>query len=198
MHVDIHSSGHAPKEELKKVLQLIKPNYFVPVHGFYFMRAANRENAVDVGIPQKNVFLLDNGEVAELTKNSFTMTDKTVDAFMVLVDGLGVGDVGEVVLRDRRILAEEGMIVIIASVDKEKGHLLKNPDIISRGFIYLKENQEILDQIRGKIKNIFNQITQQQQVDSEYLKSLIRDQVGQFLYQKTKRRPMILPVVIEV
>jgi len=197
-HVDIHSSGHAPKEELKKVLQLVKPKFLVPVHGYFFMRAANRENAVDVGLPRENVFLMDNGEVAELGEKSFKVTSETVDAFMVLVDGLGVGDVGEVVLRDRRILSEEGMLVIIMTLDKEKGHLLKNPDIISRGFIYLKENQEILDQVRARLRNIVNQIPKQQQVEAEYIKSIIRDQIGQFLYQKTKRRPMILPVVIEV
>ncbi|MEK7115206.1 MAG: hypothetical protein AAB847_02515, partial [Patescibacteria group bacterium] len=160
--------------------------------------AANRENAVDTGIPRENVFLMDNGEVAELGEKTFETTGKTVDAFMVMVDGLGVGDVGEVVLRDRIILSAEGMIVIIATLDKEKGHLLKNPDIISRGFIYLKENQEILDQIRARLRNIINQIPKQQQIEAEYLKSVIRDQIGQFLYQKTKRRPMILPVVIEV
>ena len=198
MHMDIHSSGHAPKEELKKVIQLVKPKHIVPVHGYYFMRAANRENAVDVGLPRENVFLMDNGQVAEATASDFKITDKTVDAFMVMVDGLGVGDVGEVVLRDRRILADEGMVVIINTLDKEKGTLLKNPDIISRGFIYLKENQEILDQIRARLRNIINQMPKHQQIEAEYLKSLIRDQIGQFLYHKTQRRPMILPVVIEV
>jgi ribonuclease J len=198
MHVDIHSSGHAPKEELKKVLQLVKPKFLVPVHGYYFMRAANRENAVDVGLPRENVFLMDNGQVAELTDKNFKISNKTVDAFYVMVDGLGVGDVGEVVLRDRRILSEEGMIVIIATLDKEKGHLLKNPDIISRGFIYLKENQEMLNQVRGKIKTIIGQIPKEQQIEAEYLKSLFRDQIGQLIYRKTQRRPMVLPVVIEV
>lgn len=197
-HVDIHSSGHAPKEELKKVISLVKPKHLVPVHGYYFMRAANRENAVDVGMERNDVFLMDNGQVAELNKTGFKITNKTIDAFMVMVDGLGVGDVGEVVLRDRRILAEEGMIVIISTLDKEKGHLLKNPDIISRGFIYLKENQEMLENIRSRIRSLLSQIPKEQQIDAEYFKSIIRDQIGQFLYHKTKRRPMILPVVIEI
>ena len=197
-HIDIHSSGHAPKEELKKVVQLIKPRYLIPVHGYFFMRAANRENAIEAGLARENIFLMDNGQVAELTPDSLRITDKTVDAFYVMVDGLGVGDVGEVVLRDRRILAQEGMVVMVLTLDRERGRLLKNPDIISRGFIYLKENQEMLDQIRAKLRHLLDQIPRHQSLDADYLKSLIRDQVGQFLYSKTKRRPMVLPVVIEV
>ena len=197
-HVDIHSSGHAPKEELKKVVELIKPKYLVPVHGYYFMRSANKENAMEVGVPENNILLMDNGQVAEFTPSSARITDKTVDAFYVMVDGLGVGDVGEVVLRDRRILSAEGMLVLILTLDKEKGHLLKKPDIISRGFIYLKENQGILDEIRGKIKNIIERIPRHQPLDPDYVKTLLRDQLGAFIYNKTHRRPMILPVVIEV
>jgi ribonuclease J len=115
-----------------------------------------------------------------------------------MVDGLGVGDVGEVVLRDRRLLAQEGMIVIIATIGRKDGQLVKNPDIISRGFIYLKDNQKILDEIRLKIKNILAQIPRKQQMDADYLKTIFRDQVGQLVHNKTYRRPMILPVIIEV
>ena len=115
-----------------------------------------------------------------------------------MVDGLGVGDVGEVVLRDRRVLAQEGMVVIIATMDKQSGKILKNPDIISRGFIYLKENKEILDEIRRRIRGIFGRLPLDQEVDIDYFKGLIRDQIGQFLFNKTKRRPMVLPVVIEI
>lgn len=197
-HVDIHSSGHAPKEELKKVIQLIRPKYVVPVHGYYFMRAANRENAFEAGIPRENALLLDNGQVAEFTREDAHITNEQIDAYMVLVDGLGVGDVGEVVLRDRRILADEGMMVIITTIDREKGHLLKKPDIISRGFIYLKDNQEIVEEVRRKLKNIIERIPRHQTLDPDYVKSIIRDQIGTFLYTKTKRRPMILPVIIEV
>jgi len=196
--MDIHSSGHAPQEELKTVMKLVKPKFLVPIHGYYFMRAVNVKNAQSVGIPKENCIVMDNGQVAEITKNEFKVTDKTVDAFYVMVDGLGVGDVGEVVLRDRRVLAQEGMVVIIATLDRENGRLLKNPDIISRGFIYLKENQEVLEEIRRRIRGMISRIIQYQQVDPDYLKSLIRDQIGQFLYTKTKRRPMVLPVVIEV
>jgi len=115
-----------------------------------------------------------------------------------MVDGLGVGDVGEIVLRDRKVLAQEGMVVIIATIDRKTGRVLKNPDIISRGFIYLKENQAILDEIRNKIRNIVNRIPRHQPMDPDYLKTLFRDQVGQFIYNKTNRRPMVLPVVIEI
>ena len=196
--VDIHSSGHAPKEDLKLVMKLIKPRYLMPVHGYYFMRAANGNTAREAGIPKENIILMDNGQVAELTKDAFTVTKETVPAFYVMVDGLGVGDVEEIVLRDRRALAAEGMIVIIVTIDRDKSRLLKNPDIISRGFIYLKENQELLDEIRKRLRSLLQRLPSYREVETDYLKTLIRDQVGQFLYNKTKRRPMILPVVIEI
>lgn len=196
--VDIHSSGHAPKEDLKLVMKLINPKFLVPVHGYYFMRAANGQSAREVGIPKENIMLMDNGQVAELTKDKFTITKETVPAFYVMVDGLGVGDVEEIVLRDRRALAAEGMIVIILTMDRDKGKLLKNPDIISRGFIYLKENQEILEEIRKRIRSLLQKIPNFREVDPDYVKTLLRDQVGQFLYNKTRRRPMIIPVVIEI
>ncbi len=196
--VDIHSSGHAPKGDIKLVIELLKPKFLMPVHGYYFMRAANGQTARDAGVAKDNVRLMDNGEVAELTKDSFKVTKETVPAFYVMVDGLGVGDVEEVVLRDRRALAQEGMIVIILAIDRDKGKILKNPDIISRGFIYLKENQEMLDEIRKRIRSLMQRLPNYREVEPDYLKTLIRDQVGQFLYTKTKRRPMILPVIIEI
>ena len=197
-HIDIHASGHGPKEDMKLMMQAMKPTYFIPVHGYYFMRAANRENAVDIGIPHENVLMMDNGMVAELTKGTAVITKEQVEAYMVMVDGLGVGDVGEVVLRDRLILSDEGMMVMIVTLDRKTGKLLKKPDIISRGFIYLKDNQELVEEVRRKVKNIIEKMPQTQTLDPEYAKSLIRDQIGAFLYQRTKRRPMILPVVIEV
>jgi ribonuclease J len=196
--VDIHSSGHAPKGDIKLIIELLKPKFLMPVHGYYFMRAANGQTARDAGVAKDNVRLMDNGEVAELTKDSFKVTKETVPAFYVMVDGLGVGDVEEVVLRDRRALAQEGMIVIILAIDRDKGKILKNPDIISRGFIYLKENQEMLDEIRKRIRSLMQRLPNYREIEPDYLKTLIRDQVGQFLYTKTKRRPMILPVIIEI
>ncbi len=196
--VDIHSSGHAPQGDLALVMKLINPKFLVPVHGYYFMRAANRMTARTVGIPNENVFLMDNGQVAELTKDGFTVTKEEVPAYYVMVDGLGVGDVEEVVLRDRRALALEGMLVIILTTDRDKGKLIKNPDIISRGFIYLKDNQEMLDEIRKRIRSLIQRIPNYHEVDPDYVKTLILDPVGQFIYMKTKLRPMILPVIIEI
>ena len=196
--IDIHSSGHAPKEDLKLVMKLIQPKFVVPVHGYYFMRASNAQNAREVGIPSKNVILMDNGEVAELYPDKFIVTGEKIPAFYVMVDGLGIGDVEEVVLRDRRNLAKEGMLVLITTIDKRTGNLLKSPDIISRGFIYLRENQELLEEIRKKLRGIIARLAGQRDVDPDYLKTLIREQISQFLYNKTKRRPMVLPVVIEI
>ena len=196
--VDIHSSGHAPKDDIRLVIELLKPKFLMPVHGYYFMRAANGQTAREAGVAKDNVRLMDNGEVAELTKDAFKVTKETVPAYYVMVDGLGVGDVEEVVLRDRRALAQEGMLVIILAVDRDRGRMLKNPDIISRGFIYLKDNQEILDEVRKRLRGLMDRIPRFKEVEPDYVKTLIRDQIGQYLYAKTKRRPMILPVVIEI
>lgn len=196
--LDIHTSGHSHSEDLKLVMKLTKPKFVVPVHAYYFMRKISSKLAGEVGISEDRVMLMDNGQVAYLTEDSFSISKETVPAFYVMVDGLGVGDVEEVVLRDRRVLAQEGMVVIITTLDKGTGRILKTPDIISRGFIYLKENKEILDEIRKKIRGIIGRMPKYQSVDSDYLKALLRDQVGQFLFTKTKRRPMVLPVVIEV
>lgn len=197
--LDIHSSGHAPQEELKTVMKLVKPRFFLPIHGYYFMRMRNAKLAQEViGLKPEETILTDNGRVVEIYKDSVKLTDEQVPAYYVMVDGLGVGDVGEVVLRDRRALAQEGMVVIIATLGKQNGRILKNPDIISRGFIYLKENQQMLDDIRRRIRGIIDRIPSYQPLDADYVKTLIRDQIGQFLYNKTKRRPMILPVIIEI
>lgn len=196
--LDIHASGHATSEDLKLVIKLTKPKFVIPVHAYHFMRKTTAKLAMEVGIPKENVIMLDNGQVGKLTKDSFTATKEKLPVFYIMVDGLGVGDVEEVVLRDRRALAEEGMMVIITTLDRSNGRILKTPDIISRGFIYLRENKEILDEIRRRIRGILGRIPKNQPLDSEYLKSLLRDQVGQFIYNKTKRRPIIIPVVIEV
>ncbi len=199
--LDIHSSGHAPQEELKTVMKLIHPKFFIPMHGYYFMRQRNAHLAQEVlGLKPEHTILGDNGLVIELRKDSAKLTDEQVPAYYVMVDGLGVGDVGEVVLRDRITLSQEGMIVIITTVSKQGGKILKNPDIISRGFIYLKENQPLLDDVRRKIRSLVGRIPSnyKQSIDADYVKTIIRDQIGQFLYNKTKRRPMILPVIIEV
>jgi len=197
--LDIHSSGHAPQEELKIVMRLVNPRFFIPMHGYYFMRWRNAQHAQEALIlkPEQTI-LIDNGQIILFTKDAIKVTDEDVPAYYVMVDGLGVGDVGEVVLRDRRVLAQEGMVVIIATLDRHSGKFLKNPDIISRGFIYLRENKEFVEEMRKRIRSLVSRIPRHQQLESDYIKSLIRDQIGQFLYNKTKRRPMVLPVIIEV
>lgn len=197
--MDIHSSGHAPQEELKKVVELVKPKFFIPIHGYYFMRWRNAQLAQEVlKIGEEKIALTDNGQIVEIRKDGMAVTEESIPAYYVMVDGLGVGDVGEVVLRDRLALAQEGMVVIISTLDRRTGRFLKNPDIISRGFIYLKENKELVEDLRKQIRSLIGRIPRHQQMDQDYVKSLIRNQIGQFLYRKTKRRPMILPVVIEV
>ncbi|MDO8516022.1 MAG: ribonuclease J, partial [bacterium] len=196
--LDIHTSGHACAEDLKLVMKLCKPKFVVPIHAYYFMRAMVIKHAVAVGMERERVIMMDNGQVAHLTKDSIVVSQDKVDASYVMVDGLGVGDVEEVVLRDRRSLAQEGMVVMIVTVSRQNGRMLKHPDIISRGFIYLKENQSIVEEIRGRIAGIINRLPNYQEVETDYLKTLLRDQVGQFLYNKTRRRPMIIPVVIEL
>jgi ribonuclease J len=195
--LDIHASGHCQTDDLKIVLDVLKPQFVVPIHGYYFKRKAFVKIAAAVGREREMIKMMDNGQVASLTKDSFTITKDTVPASYVMVDGLGVGDVEEVVLRDRRNLAQEGMVVIITTMD-HNGRLVKSPDIISRGFIYLKENQTILDEIRKRINGLLERIPSNNEADPDFLKNLIRDQISQFLYNKTKRRPMVLPVIIEI
>jgi ribonuclease J len=196
--LDIHSSGHSPSEDLQLVLKLTKPKFVIPVYAYYFKRKAAAKIAHRVGIAEENAVLLDNGQVMEISKDSLKITEEQIPANYVMVDGLGIGDVEEVVLRDRRLLAQEGMVVIISTIDRETGRLLKTPDIISRGFIYLKENKELLDEIRQKLRNIISRIPMHQHPEPDYIKTLIRDQIGQLLYNRTRRRPMVLPVLIEV
>jgi ribonuclease J len=196
--IDFHSSGHAPQEELKQVIQMIHPKFFLPTHGYYFMRYKNAEIAQEVGVPQKNIILVDNGQVVLLAKDNFFISKENIPAYYVMVDGLGVGDVEEVVIRDRKALSQEGMVVIIVTLDRKSGNLLKNPDIISRGFIYLKENKKFVEELRNKIKTTVTRIPYYQPIEADYLKYLIREQISQFLYNRTKRRPVVIPVVIEV
>jgi len=195
--LDIHTSGHAYAEDLKLVMKLVKPKFVVPIHAYYFMRKYVVKLAEEIGISRNRVVMIDNGQIVNIIKDNLVITKETVPADYVMVDGLGVGDVEQVVLRDRRVLAEEGMVVIITTLEKQTGRIIKNPDIISRGFILLKDNRELLDEIRKRLRGILGRIPRQE-ADPDYVKMLIRDQIGQFLYSKTKRRPMILPVLIEV
>jgi len=196
--LDIHSSGHSPGGDLTLVAQLTKPKFVIPIHAHFFKRAANVKNMAAGGINEDRVFLPDNGQVLELQKDGIQITHHNIDSYYVMVDGLGVGDVEAVVVRDRQHLAEEGMIVIIVTLNKKTGRLLKNPDIISRGFIYLKDNTQLIDEVRNKIKAVTSQTQVSHTIDADYLKTLIREQVGLIVYKKTERRPMVLPVIIEI
>jgi len=197
--LDIHSSGHAPQEELKTVMKKVNPRFFLPIHGYYFMRQRNAKLAQEIiGLEPKKTILADNGSIVNFYKDSIELTGEQIPASYVLVDGLGVGDVGEIVLRDRRALAEEGMVVLITTISRNNSKVLKNPDIISRGFVYLRDNQDLLSDIRRKVRGIISRIPNRQSLDIDYIKTLIRDQIGSYLYTRTKRRPMILPVIIEV
>lgn len=197
--LDIHSSGHAPQEDLKQVMELVDPEFFLPIHGYYFMRWRNAKLAQEtLGLSPEKTVLADNGFIVNLKKDSVEITDEQLPSSYVLVDGLGVGDVGEVVLRDRKVLSRDGMVVVIATIDKRNSKVVKSPDIISRGFVYLRENKDLLNDIRGKIRGIVKSASRGGNVDIDYVKSLIRDQIGDYLYKRTKRRPMVLPVIIEV
>ena len=196
--LDIHSSGHARGEDVKLVMKIIAPKFVVPIHSYYYKRKAVIKLAEEAGLEKGRVIMLDNGQVASLTKDKFIITSEKVPATYVMVDGLGVGDVEEVVLRDRVSLSKEGMVVIVLTVQRQNGRLVKSPDIISRGFIYLKENREIVEEMRKRLRGIVGRIPSYQQIEVDYLKTLIREQISQFIYNRTKRRPMILPVIIEI
>ncbi|MBI4114772.1 MAG: ribonuclease J [Candidatus Niyogibacteria bacterium] len=196
----IHSGGHATRTELKEAINIIKPKFFLPIHGFYYMRQVNAKLAEEEGgIPAHNIVVGENGQVIEITPESIQLTKEFVPTSHVMVDGLGVGDVGEVVLRDRQALSADGIFVIIAVVDSQTGKVRGSPDIISRGFIYLRESRELLYHARQLTKKIIEDATQNMHpVNWTWVKDNVRDRLGKFLFQKTERRPMVLPVVIEV
>jgi len=197
--MDIHAGGHAQAEDLKMMINLTQPKFFLPIHGNYYMLNLHSKIAQSVGIPPENIIIGSNGRVILLNRHSITLTEEKVPANYVMVDGLGVGDVGEVVLRDRQALAQDGIFVIIATVDSKTGEIINEPDIISRGFVYLRESKELLNQTRKKIKEIIKHaVTPEHTTNWSYVKDNIRDKIGQFLYTKTQRRPMVLPVIIEV
>ncbi|MFH0814527.1 MAG: ribonuclease J [Candidatus Falkowbacteria bacterium] len=201
--MDIHAGGHAKQEDLKLMLRLIKPMYFIPVEANRFMLEAHANLAKKVGIPEQNIFVATNGQVIEFFKHGKDevvgrLTKQQIPTEYIMVDGLGVGDVSNIVLRDRRMMSEDGMFVVIATVKRRTGELIGSPDIISRGFVYLKENKKLIEEARRLVKKICIDKNPDSPADSNDIKNKLREQVGSFLYKKTKRRPMVLPVVIEV
>lgn len=197
--MDVHAGGHGQVEDLKMMINLIKPKYFIPVHGNYYMLKLHAEIAETVGIPLSHSIVGGNGRVIELTADSAVLSREKVPVNYVMVDGLGVGDVGNVVLRDRQQMSEDGMFTIIVIIDSKTGKVLGQPDIISRGFIYMKGSPELINETKRRTVDIANKSSApDNDINWTYVKDNIRDQIGQFLFDKTQRRPMVLPVVIEV
>ena len=195
---DLHVSGHACQEELKMILALVKPQYFIPVHGECRMLKKHADIAVDMGIPQKNTIIAELGNVIELSKKSAKITG-TVTAGKVLVDGTGVGDVGSVVLRDRKVLAEDGMVVVVMNLSSEDGSLISGPDIITRGFIYVKESEDMMKELRRiAVEALAHSHQPGRRIDYGAIRSAVKQDMSGFLYKKTRRSPMILPVVMEI
>ncbi|MCX6780685.1 MAG: ribonuclease J, partial [Candidatus Magasanikbacteria bacterium] len=174
------------------------PKFFIPIHGNRFMLAAHARLAASVGVVKENIFVADNGQVMAFDMNGGRLTEERVPAEHIMVDGLGVGDVSEIVLRDRMEMSADGMLVVIATMEESTGELIGNPDIISRGFIFMKDNVEIINKTRDLVRKILEASDHKSPVFDEFIKNKIRNDVGQFLFSQTKRRPMVLPVIIEV
>ena len=193
----VHVSGHACQEELKLIHALTKPKFFMPIHGEYHHLMQHKELAEYMGMDAKNIFVMDIGQVLELDSKS-CKKNGTVPSGKVLVDGYGVGDVGNVVLRDRRHLAQDGLIVAVATIDIEEGTIISGPDLISRGFVYVRESEELMDDVREYVRGILQDSLDRGVTEWTQLKGNVKDGLSKYLYSKTKRKPMILPVIMNV
>ncbi len=194
---EVHVSGHACQEELKLILSLVKPKYFIPVHGEHRHLVLHKQLAESVGIPAKNSFVLENGSVIELDKTSAKITG-TVQAGKILVDGLGVGDVGNVVLRDRKHLAEDGLIIVVVTISRSERKLMSSPDIISRGFVYVREAENLIENVKYVAEDAINQCLRRKNCDWTTMKNALKNSVSRYIYEKTERDPMILPIIEEI
>ena len=193
---EVHVSGHACQEELKMMLGIIKPKFFLPVHGEQKQLRRHAEMAMQTGIDKKNILINEIGRVVELTPNSMKQTG-TVQSGRVLVDGLGVGDVGSIVLRDRKHLAEDGIIVAVMTIEGDSGEIISGPDIVSRGFIYVRESEELINKCKKMIEASVYNSYRNGLYEWPAIKNKIKDDLGRYLYEQTKRRPMILPIIME-
>lgn len=196
--MDVHVSGHGTRRDIVDMLKQVKPDYFIPVFGNHFFLKEAQRLAVDNNFPGDHTFVPDNGTIMEVGNSGFKVLKEKVPSDYVFVDGLGVSDSQNIVLRDRQVLAEDGMVVVIATVHSHTGELTQNPDIISRGFVYLKDNKQLIEDVRHKVKKMIVESDPKTWADTNQIRNDIRDKVGQYLFTKTEKRPMVLPVVIEV
>lgn len=194
---DIHVSGHACQEEQKLIIALAKPKYFIPVHGEYRQLIAHSETAQSMGIDKDNIVMLSNGRVLEIDEDSATFTG-SVQSGRILVDGLGVGDVGNIVLRDRQHLSQDGLIVIVLTMDSRTGEVVAGPDVISRGFVYVRESENLMDDVKSVVRNEIRKCEQRGVRDWATIKTTTRETLRDYIFMKTKRNPMIIPIIMEV
>ena len=193
----VHVSGHACQEELKLMQTLVKPKYFIPVHGEYRHLKQHGELANSIGVPKSNILIPEIGDVIEVTRNSIKKSG-TVISGQIFVDGLGVGDVGNIVIRDRKHLSQDGILTVVVTLSKENKAIIAGPDIISRGFVYVRESEKLMDEARDIVRDVFTKCEERKITDWSTLKSTVRDELRAFLYEKTKRKPMILPIIMEI
>lgn len=193
----VHVSGHGGQEDLKLMINFMRPKYFIPIHGEYRMLRHHGLLAESVGIAPENIFLIENGETIEI-QNGIARRGPKVQAGRVLIDGLGVGDVGNIVLRDRKLLSQDGILVVVVTLSKQEGKVLSGPDIISRGFVYVRESEPLLEEANRIVSNTLNKLMSENVNEWASLKTHVKDALGRFLYEQTKRRPMILPIIMEV
>ena len=193
----VHVSGHGSQEELKLMHNLVRPKFFIPVHGEYRHLVKHAKLAESLGMPKKNILIAENGSVIELTPDKIT-TNGHVQAGKVLIDGLGVGDVGNIVLRDRRQLSQDGVIIVVIAMDNASGRVVSGPDLVSRGFVYVRESEDLMEDAKNKIINALQKCEDDKIKEWSTIKGCIRDTLGKFLFEKTRRRPMILPIIMEI
>ena len=194
---DVHVSGHACQEEQKLIIALAKPKYFIPVHGEYRQLMAHAETAKDMGIEGKNIILMSNGRVLEINEEEAKLTT-TVQSGRVLVDGLGVGDVGNIVLRDRQHLSQDGLIIVVLTMDSNTGEVVAGPDVISRGFVYVRESENLMDDVKSVVRHEIKKCEERDIRDWATIKSTVRENLKDYIFMKTKRNPMIIPIIMEV
>ncbi len=193
----IHVSGHASQEELKLMHNLVRPKFFIPVHGEYRHLVKHAKLAEDLGMPKENIFISENGQILEFTRDKGVVAGK-VTSGRVLVDGLGVGDVGNIVLRDRRQLSQDGILIIVVTMEKTSGRVVSGPDIVSRGFVYVRESEALMDEARDRVRQALEKCEDEKITEWSTIKSNVRDALGRYLFEKTRRRPMILPIIMEI